>query len=491
MEKLESTRIDRISLTNFQHKSEFGQYLTPVRIAEYMAELLISNLPVFDNAAISILDPGAGTGILSCVLADKLLKKQPTISIDLTAYEIDSSIMGDLDTNYHQFESQNCKVQVFQDDFIKTASEYCLFNHPGKYDLVIMNPPYKKIAVNSQERAYLRSAGIETVNLYSGFVGLACKLLNDNGLVAAIIPRSFCNGLYYAPFRKLILSLCNIKHIHIFESRKEAFIEESVLQENIIILLQKKANPEQHITISYSTDRLFSDYKEVRYPSSEIVDDSAGHNFIAIPNEKPQLFPEKKVNSSLKEIGLTISTGPIVDFRMRDALRFEPVPGAVPLIYPQNLKTHTCIWPLIGKKPTSIMLAPEEFEKLAFPVGYYVLIKRFSSKEEKRRVWVTLLTPDQIKSERFTMENHVNFIHRNRKGLAETLAMGLFVYLSSEYFDNKFRAISGSTQVNSTDLRNMPFPSSEKLEALGIQYIKQGKSAVFDDLLAEVFNRNE
>ncbi|WP_275375836.1 Eco57I restriction-modification methylase domain-containing protein, partial [Xenorhabdus bovienii] len=69
---------------------------------------------------------------------------------------------------------------------------------------------------------------METVNLYSGFVALALKQLRQGGELVAIIPRSFCNGPYYQPFREQLLSETSIKHIHIFDSRNTAFAEDKV-----------------------------------------------------------------------------------------------------------------------------------------------------------------------------------------------------------------------------------------------------------------------
>lgn len=55
----------------------------------------------------------------------------------------------------------------------------------------------------------------------------------------AIIPRSFCNGPYYRPFREFVLKHAAIRHMHLFESRNKAFKDDDVLQENIIIWLER------------------------------------------------------------------------------------------------------------------------------------------------------------------------------------------------------------------------------------------------------------
>ena len=63
---------------------------------------------------------------------------------------------------------------------------------------------------------------METVNLYSGFVGLTIALMEKGGEVGGIV-RSFCNGPYYEPFRQFIFDRAAIRHIHLFEARNKAF----------------------------------------------------------------------------------------------------------------------------------------------------------------------------------------------------------------------------------------------------------------------------
>jgi adenine-specific DNA-methyltransferase len=103
-------------------------------------------------------------------------------------------------------------------------------------------------------------------------------------------------------------------------------------------------------------------------------------------------------------------------------------------------------------------------KKYCFKKGFYILVKRFSSKEEKHRIQATLISPNDISSEYFTVENHLNIIHRNKGGLDKELASALVTYLNSDYCDNIFRKFSGHTQINATDLRNMKYPNFECLK---------------------------
>ena len=106
-------------------------------------------------------------------------------------------------------------------------------------------------------------------------------------------------------------------------------------------------------------------------------------------------------------------------------------------------------------------------DELLLPRGWYVLINRFSAKEEKRRVVAALYDPARITAEAVAFDNKLNVLHRQNTGLPEGLAKGLAVFLNSTAVDAYFRQFSGHTQVNAADLRALRFPDAEDLERLG------------------------
>src|SRR5205823_9492734 len=120
------------------------------------------------------------------------------------------------------------------------------------FDCEILNPPYRKINRESETRLTLREVGIETSNLYTGFLSLTLMLLVPGGELVAITPRSFCNGPYFKPFRKQLLDTLAMRRIHVFDSRQVAFQEDEVLQENVIVY-GVKGTPAGSVTISSST----------------------------------------------------------------------------------------------------------------------------------------------------------------------------------------------------------------------------------------------
>lgn len=440
-----------------KNKAEYGQFMTPSVIAEFMAKL-------FDKQALNVklIDCGAGIGSLSISAISHLKNIE---QVDL--WEIDPIMSKPLEVNMKEME---VFFQIFTEDFISNAVTKLLENDHELYTHAIINPPYKKINSNSKHRLELRKVGIETVNLYSAFLALTIKMMADDGQIVAIIPRSFCNGPYYKSFRELMLKECSIEHIHIFDSRNKAFKEDDVLQENIIIKLVKSKVSNQ-VCISQSSDHKFNDYKENIFVFEDIVKPNDPEIFIHIPTNTRTFSDEQALFSkTLTELNLNVSTGPVVDFRMKEYLEMEASEDNVPLLYPHHFENRKLIYPRVHKKPNAIRVEPVS-QKWLFPNdGYYVLVKRFSAKEERRRIVAYVVAPNEINKKWIGFENHWNVFHVKKHGLSKDIAFGMACFLNSTIVDDYFRVFSGHTQVNATDLKNMKYPSIESLGELSKQY---------------------
>ena len=181
----------------------------------------------------------------------------------------------------------------------------------------------------------------------------------------------------------------------------------------------------------------------------------------------------KSFVSSLIKLNLNVSTGRTVDFRAKEHLRQSPQQGTVPLIYPCHFENGFIKWPVeSGKKPNAIVSSFETSD-LFVEAGHYVLTKRFSSKEQQRRVMAAIYDPSRVDAPYVSFENHLNYFHRQGKALPANLAKGLALYLNSTLVDQYFRLFSGHTQVNAADLRKMPYPTYEQLIRLGAYVVER------------------
>lgn len=491
------------------NQSKYCQYFTPSNIAKFMASL-------FDDfpQKIKLLDPGFGIGSLSAAFIEEVIRRNSiknnfsqVESLEIVAFEVDEHLEPYINKSMQLFNSlcstNNLPIntQINYSDFINYYAPKLvddLFKITGDFSHVIMNPPYGKIRSDSKYYKLLDAANINASNFYSGFVSLSIELLQDDGEIVAIIPRSFCNGPYFESFRKFLLRNISFEHIHLFVNRDDVFNENDVLQETIIIHGKKSSSKNQKITISSSKNgdfsfssnlspTLFHDpenksfghiesesltIRNVPYGNVIRIDDPQKLIYIA-PTEYDQLIENRLSNFSSKyeELNVSISTGPVVNFRSREYLVNKYKENSAPLIYPNNAKLQL-IWPIESKKPSAININNETRNRIWENRGFYIIVNRFSSKEEIRRIKATLIDTSTLPGDYIAFDNKLNVFHRDKSGFDEYLAKGLFVYLNSSLLDKFYRQFGGHTQVNANDLRSINYPSHETLLRMGSKLLK-------------------
>ena len=472
-----------------------GQFMTAEHVATFMASLFTLN-----RSNIRLLDPGAGTGVLTTALIRELCSRvRKPKKIDATLYEVDPEMIPALNASITDC-SKICLAngidfvaRIFNSDFITSVVPLLrkglweLQEH-AYYDLAIVNPPYRQIRADSRERHQLSTIGIETVNLYSAFVSLITRLLTKDGQLVAITPRSFANGPYFLSFRRDLLSRMAIKQLHLFDSRLAVFKTQGVLQETVIFHASKLKIEPKSVFLSASSGEPGSQISRRRVKYGEIIHPDDPDKFIHFDVGASHKLAQQALQSlpsKLADLQLSVSTGRVVDFRAKQYLGSAEEPNGFPLIYPHHFHNGFIEWPKLSRKPESI-LESSETDSLLVPAGNYVLVKRFSSKEERRRVVASVLDPERIQAIRFGIENHLNYFHRNGRGLPHQVAIGLAAYLNSTVVDTYFRRFSGHTQVNAADLRKLTYPSLKLLEQIGS---KIGTSALSQADLDSIINQ--
>lgn len=477
LEAVEATRHIAVRRLDANRRVLLGQFLTPATVAMYMAHMIECTKPF-----VRVLDPGAGVGSLSAALV-AVMCCRPTRpkAITVTAYEVDPILSDYLRSTFDLCKATSEAVGIrfeaciVTKDFLEVganalAGDLFVAGEDQRFDTAILNPPYRKIRAESRERQLLQAIGLETSNLYTGFLAVTAKLLAPSGEMVAITPRSFCNGPYFMPFRRFFLKEMRFRRVHVFDARDRAFADDKVLQENIIFRAVKTRDPLGEVIVSSSLDPNDTRLSIRTVKHDGLVEPSDPRLFIRIvPDGNGDSIRHKieKLDTSLEDLGLTVSTGRVVDFRAKHLLRTGPGKNTVPLIYPGHLEGGFVEWPNgRSRKPNAIAFDPRA-KDLLVPQGYYVLVKRFSAKEEQRRVVAAVYDPLRVPSEHVAFENHLNYYHVRGSGLPMTIAKGLAAFLNSTIVDAYFRQFSGHTQVNATDLRSLRYPAWDKLMTLG------------------------
>jgi adenine-specific DNA-methyltransferase len=456
-------------------RKKYGQFFTSKETAVFMAGLF--DIPTEKNE-LHILDAGAGSGILIVALLDRLQDKCQVEKISVMCYETDANIIDLLRRNLDYACNNSTKEIVYEvrtENYI--LSQVLEYNNmlgadpmSHKYDLIIGNPPYMKIGKDAPEAQAMPDVCYGAPNLYFLFAAMGMFNLASNGEMVYIIPRSWTSGAYFKSFRQKFLNEGALEHIHLFGSRDKVFDQESVLQETMIIKIKKAPDKPETVTITTTQSNFdFSDLTTFEAPYNIVV--SGEDSYVFLVTNEQEVRTLELLNGwkdTLPSIGLKMKTGLTVDFRNREALRSEQEEKAVPLFYSQHIQNGKVLFP-IGKEHEYIVT---EQSGLLQENANYLFVKRFTAKEEHRRLQCGVyLANKHPEYEKISTQNKINFIGGSRE-LSECIVYGLYVLFNSTFYDCYYRILNGSTQVNSTEVNTMPVPPLATIEAMGKELIR-------------------
>ena len=459
-----------------EERKKYGQFFTSMETARFMAKIYNIN----DNQkTVSLLDAGAGSGILSCAFIERIETIESIKEIELTCYENDRNVLPLLESNLkycRENSKKKIKINILKENYI--LSQYLDFNHmiggnpePKKYDYVIGNPPYMKIPKNAPEATAMPEVCYGAPNLYFIFAAMGLFNLKNDGEMVYIIPRSWTSGAYFKRFRKYFLTEGKLEHIHLFVSRSKVFDKDNVLQETIIVKARKtKAIPKTVTITSSQSNSDFDDITSLTVPYSLVVSSNDFYVYLVTDeNEVNVLKRLHQFDKTLPEIGVKMKTGLTVDFRNKDILRDEDEEGAIPLFYSQHIKQGKVQFPI--KKEHEYIVTHKN--GLMQDNKNYLFVKRFTAKEEPRRLQCSVyLAKDYPQYRKISTQNKINFVDGLMAEMSECLVYGLYVLFNSTLYDEYYRILNGSTQVNSTEINSMPIPDLKCVQEMGRKLMK-------------------
>lgn len=478
-----------------EHKKKHGQFFTPSAISRFMASLIT---PV--GPEMRLLDPGAGCGILSCAACEYLMQAGHNIRcIHLDLYETDIAVAGLLEKCMSYLSGVLARRGITLDytihttDFILEYSEsLCddpvLFSKQSPtYDVCLSNPPYFKLS-KSDHRAIAAMPVIHgQPNIYALFMAVGAAMLKKNGCFIFITPRSFASGLYFTRFREYFFKLIQPDRVHLFDSRRDGFKKDRVLQEMIILKGTRndhwtQNSPHKRATLSVSVSpsaRALTPPETTVYAAETLLNMHSQMKVLRLPRDRQEEQLVERISAwpgSFKQYGLRISTGPVVPFRARPFLSSHAgEPGeTVPLVWLHHVRSMQLQWPIETLKKPQWLLLNDDAEKLCVRNQNLVLLRRFSAKEEDRRLVAAPYFETEISTPHLGLENHLNYIYRPDGTLTREEAAGLAVLLNSRSIDTYFRVFNGNTQVGATEISLIPLPAYEAIVEAGRQALQAG-----------------
>ncbi len=459
---------------SMEDRKALGQFFTGSIVSDYMASLI--NKPKCKT--VRILDAGAGTGILTASTALRCLDLGCK-TVHAVLYELDSEAVPNLEQTMKivqgTFSAQRGRFsfEVRCEDFVLARPDKD--EDIQRFDVSVINPPYFKYSV--KDSPYAKAVADlyhGDPNIYASFLAVVMACMKDGGQVVSITPRSFTNGLYFKGFRSYLLAESALDLIHIFKRRDKVFKNDdsAVRQENIICRFVK-ARARKVVTVrSSDCDASINHADQEQYPLELIIDPSNDQRIVRIPetaHEARILRKAETLSTTFEGAGYFISTGRVVEHRTRVYITDETkAPNSVLLYRLHNVTPLIATWTGNHKKDLSFILA-DGYEQHTTKNENFVLLKRFSLKDERRRLVSGVHIASSHDSDVIGLDNKVNYIGVKGGALTKYEAYGISAVFNSSFMDNYFRCISGNTQVNATEVRVMKFPTREQVKKIGKQ----------------------
>jgi len=473
---IHQTRIFLENMPKSKRKNK-GQFFTSVETARFMAEMFdISSC----GESITVLDPGSGTGILAAAFIDRVTLELHDTHISLICYETDKDVLPILKANLGYIKElleDRVDYEILEEDYILSQGndfdENILASvNPKKFDYIISNPPYLKIMRDNPAALAMPRVVHGAPNLYFLFASMSLFNLKQNAQMVYIIPRSWTSGAYFRAFREYLLTTGKIEQIHLFVSRDKVFNSDKILQETIIVKVKKTAKkPVEVLITSSDSNNDFDEITSLKVPYDAVV--SGEDLYVYLPTNEEEVDVIKKINiyhSTLPKEGLKMKTGIVVDFRQWKELRKEPGEHILPLFYSQHIRDGRVNHQPSGKEYDWII---DGKPGLIQKNKNYVFIKRFTTKEERRRLQCGVYSPGDFKEYKYIgTQNKINFVDKVDGTEMDTQTMyGIYALLNSTLFDIYYRILNGSTQVNSTEINNIPVPPAYIIKKIGEQIL--------------------
>jgi len=208
--------------TQNEKKSD-GIFFTPPNIITNIIER-IKLIP--DFSVRSILEPSCGSGEFFHYLNNNFE------NINITGIEKNTRIYEQIQ---HKFIENN-NISIFHRDFL----QWDLINE-NKFDLIIGNPPYFVVSKSEVDESFYDLIDGRP-NIFVLFLIHALQKLQDNGVLAFVLPLNFINCIYYSKIRKHIYE--NFAIIDILECNDDNFMDTK--QDTIVFILQKKLDKSEN-----------------------------------------------------------------------------------------------------------------------------------------------------------------------------------------------------------------------------------------------------
>lgn len=467
-----------------------GRLFTKKDTARRMADMVTLDP---SKTAYTILDPGAGTGILSAALIERICREVPACrQIFITCYETEQLFLPMLADNLERIR-RKCRhdfdvklfVTIFDENYVVDSKHHYTVTfsrtEQDTFDLIICNPPSELCLKDSEEAE--SAGGVTQVKINSAylFAKMAAGHLEPGGQLVILLPTTAATASQLTPFRRFMHETLTLRAVHLFIGVQKN-PKRAVPLKKTMILAFAATDVRDTVAITTSTDQGSPEHTVAlsKLAYDFVVDKTDGSLTLPKSVEDTNIvryisaFPE-----TLSSLGLKIATGRILDARCKDLLFNDAAKGLVPLFRPCTIQGGRIEFPGTQKKNPNLppMVAPHQYiapvtANLVQRNKNMIFIKRVFSKSDERFINAGVHMAASLPAYPYiSTHNKILFIDtKNAKGeMSARFVYGLFALLNSTIYDRYVSIISKSKQINAKEFRDLPLPPANLIENMGMR----------------------
>ncbi len=472
------------------YRSSHGVYYTPPVLGARLIEQATNAGTDWTTAR--VLDPACGGGAFLAPVARRILGAlegcEPRILLQNIANRLRGFEIDPFAAWLSQVTLDAVLLSVMRDAgrtlpvIVEVRDTLCARPPREGFDLVIGNPPYKRVTLDAAQRAAFRRSLYGHANLYGLFTDIALQHTKVGGVIAYVTPTSFLAGEYYKNLRSLLAREAPPATFDFVEARKGVF--EDVLQETLLATYRRGAGRGM-ITIHQITP----------LDGESLLVEAAHVASLPSDSSTPWLLPRNRdqvalaavladMPARLSDWGYDVSTGPLVWNRYKDQLVDRAGKLRYPLIWAEAVTPDGRFAWRAEKRNHARYFEAGARDEWMITRAPCVLLQRTTAKEQHRRLIAASIPAPFVKRHgAVVIENHLNMVRPTVPRPPVSTAV-LTAFLNSSAADRAFRCVSGSVAVSAYELEALPLPEPAQLEELA-RLVGAGASRARIDLACE------
>lgn len=474
-------------------RARFGVYYTPPALAARLLDQ--ATAAGVDWSRCRVLDPACGGGAFLAPVAQRIVKQLSHLEPDILIEEVTARV--------HGFEIDPLAAwmsQVFLEStllpvcrsanrrlprLVDVRDSLAARPHDRLYDLVVGNPPYRRVTLDPGLRARYSASLYGHANLYGIFTDAALRWIRPEGFVAYVTPTSFLAGEYFKNLRRLLAGSAPPVAVDFIAHRKGVF--DDVLQEALLATYCRDRRPSE-VSVHFL----------IPLDESTLQVGPAGTFTLPAAPDEPWLIPRslgqvslidrmRAMPHRLADWGYTVSTGPLVWNRHKDQLRRTSGPTALPIVWAEAVTPAGRFVFRAAKANHQPFFVARPGDEWLIARESCVLVQRTTAKEQRRRLIAAVLPARFLRQYGgAVVENHLNMIRPLQTQRVVRPAV-VAAFLNSAIVDQAFRCLSGSVAVSAYELEALPLPPPEALSELSAAAASEASREAIDTLCARLY----